>query len=221
MFLRNIKDIRISNNTISVTRKANLSLKELEDQIKKLEFQASKDFKSKVTENAKLPPFIQSFFYLFFSNLKIPTEKEFVDTYLKWAGIINGDKVIIENKTYPLAGIKARMNRTYPSIIRDLHFLYLLENSKLFDEVDYSMERDYLNGLDLKINYKKQTYYVSLLIDTNRANYFKKKKIERHDYSVINEIVFNVSFDSLSRIGNIYLLNQKHIKLLLERINQN
>ena len=92
MFLRKIKDIRISNNTISVIRDASVLIKELEDQISLLKYSPATGDKNKNTENAKIPPFIQVFYYLYFSNLKIPTEIEFFETYINWIGTGNKKK---------------------------------------------------------------------------------------------------------------------------------
>ncbi len=221
MFLRKIEDIRISNKRISVTREANISVAEIERQIEQIDYQPATGEKGDRSENVKVPPFIQVFYYLFFANLKIPTEGIFWSTYLKWVG---GDdekgEIIIEGKSYEAAGLKKRLNRTYPSLIRDLHFLYLLDSSQKFEYVDYSMLRDYYNGLDLKVTYNNKEAFISLFIDTSRARYFKEKKTRRHDYSMIHEIELNVAFRSLSKLGSIYVLNEQHIELLENLLNE-
>ena len=61
MFLRKIKDIRILNNQISVIRDANISIKDLEEQILKIKYSPAIGDKYSETENAKIPPFIQVF----------------------------------------------------------------------------------------------------------------------------------------------------------------
>ncbi len=86
MFLRKIEDIRISNKRISVTREANISVAEIERQIEQIDYQPATGEKGDRSENVKVPPFIQVFYYLFFANLKIPTEGIFWSTYLKWVG---------------------------------------------------------------------------------------------------------------------------------------
>jgi hypothetical protein len=215
MFLRKIKDIRISNKKISVIRDANISIEDLENQISLIEYSPANDGKKIEAENAKVPPFIQVFYFLFFSHLKIPSENDFWKTYLTWVGGENEyGEITIENEKYNSGGLKSRLNRTYPSLIRDLHFLYLVDASQKFEQVDYSMDRDYYNGLDLKVTHNKKEVYISLFIDTTRSRYFKQKKTKRHDYSIVHEIEFIVDFGSLSKIGSIYVLNQSHVKLL-------
>jgi hypothetical protein len=219
MFLRKIIDIKISNNEISVLRDAKISVEELETQIKNLPYSGESKAKSEDAEKAKLPAFIQVFYYLFFKKLSIPSEIDFYNTYLEWMGGIKNGKLIYENLELDPEGVENRIKRTYPSLIRDLHFLYLLETSRQFDYVEYSMQMDYFNGLDLKISYKTKEYFVSLFIDSTRGKYFKRIKKERHDYSQIVEIEFNLDFSSLKKVGNIYLLDKSHVELLIERIN--
>lgn len=221
MFLKKIHDIKISNNKVSVHREANVSIEKLEEQIKKLSYTGENKSKISNIENAKLPPFIQVFYYLFFRDLIIPKESEFLATYIEWLGGIKNGKLNYENIELDLDGVGYRLKRTYPSLIRDLHFLYLLEDSKKFENVEYSMQMDYYNGLDLRVVYLGIEYYVSLFIDSSRGTYFKRRKKRRHDYSGIIEIEFNLDFGGLDKIGNIYLLTKSHVDLLIERINSN
>lgn len=176
MFLRKILDVTIKNKQISVTRDANITVEFLEEQIKKLTYSGQNREKDLEVENSKFPPFIQSFYFLFFKNLQIPTEQEFCDTYVQWIGGINEGFVNYEKSRVSAEMLINRMKRTYPSLIRDLHFLYLLEESKLFEEVEYSMQMDYFNGLDLRVKYRGEVFFVSLFIDTSRGNYFKQRK---------------------------------------------
>lgn len=219
MFLRKINDIIISNNTITVIRNVEENIIELESQIKQLDYTGQGESIDEEIENSKIPPFIQVFYYLYFKNLKLPTEKEFYETYISWlGGLKNGVVIYLDLELNPI-GIRNRLKRTYPSLIRDIHFLYLLDQSKKFEKVEYSMAKDYYNGLDIKIVYKGRELFISLFIDTKRSRFYKKKKTDRHDYSQVEEIEFNASFSSLSKFGNIYLLNNNHILLLEEMIN--
>jgi len=221
MFLKKIIDVKISSGEISVIRNAKVSIQELENQIGKLAYSGESKSKIKEVENAKLPAFIQVFYYLFFKNLYIPSENDFFTTYVEWLGGIKNGKLVYGDLQLDPQGIENRIKRTYPSLIRDLHFLYLLEDSKIFDNVEYSMQMDYFNGLDLKLSYKGKEYFISLFIDSTRGTYFKKRKKQRHDYSEIVEIEFNLDFSGMSKIGNIYLLNNSHVELLIDRINSN
>jgi len=218
MFLKKIKDIRISNNRISIIRDAEISIADLELQISHLPYSGAGNSKDSLVENAKLPPFIQVFYYLFFQGLRVPTENQLFETYVQWLGGIHNDKIKFIDFEYDAVGIENRLKRTYPSLIRDVHFLYLLESSNRFENIEYSMEIDYNNGLDLKVKYEGKEVFVSIFIDTSRGTYYKHKKTTRHDYSIIDELEFNVDFNGLTKVGNIYLLNNSHVDLLEERI---
>ncbi|WP_373497539.1 hypothetical protein [Aquiflexum sp.] len=219
MFLRKILDVKIKNNQISVTRDANISVIDLENQIRSHPYTGQNLDKSEETEKSKVPPFIQVFYFLFFKNLTVPSEKEFCETYISWLGGAVDGKITYEGTELKADFLINRMKRTYPSLIRDLHFLYLIEEARVFDDVEYSMHMDYFKGLDLKVTNKGKIYFVSLFIDTPRGQYYKKRKMFRHDYSEIIEIELNVDFASLKKVGNIFLLKKEHVGLLVDRIN--
>lgn len=132
MFLRNIFDINISDNKISITRNIDLKVQDLESQIGKLRYERASNDKNNKVENAKLPPFVQVFYYLFFSTFKVPDIEIFWNTYVSWLeGVNTLGQIEINSVTYSSSDIKNRLNRTYPSLIRNLHFLYLIEDSKI------------------------------------------------------------------------------------------
>jgi hypothetical protein len=93
-----------------------------------------------------------------------------------------------------------------------------LEESGLFEEVEYSMSKDFYNGLDIRIRFRQKDFYVSLFIDSSRGIYYKTRKKTRHNYMEVNEIEFNVDFSTLQLFGDIYLLTPEHIKILIDRI---
>jgi hypothetical protein len=220
MFLRKIIDVKIKNNQISVTRDASITVDSIENQIKELTYSGQNKAKDPDIENSQFPPFIQSFYFLFFKSLRIPTEKEYCDTYVEWMGGSDAGYLTIQNTKINAEMLINRMKRTYPSLIRDLHFLYLLEDSKVFEEVEYSMQMDYFNGLDLKVVYMGVENYVSIFIDTTRGKFFKQRKKMRHDYTSIKEIEFSVAFSNLKKIGNINLLTKDHVFELEEKLKQ-
>ncbi|MDR7128276.1 hypothetical protein J2X69_000604 [Algoriphagus sp. 4150] len=200
---------------MSVIREPKIVVKELEDQIEKLTYSGEskpKDFK---VEHTKFPPFIQAFYYLFFASLKIPSETEFLQTYLNSFGKIEHNNFIFNGEVFELEGLKNRILRTYPSLIRDLHFVYLLIESARFDQVTYSMRTDYIDGLDIKISYLNVDYFISLFINTSRAQFYKREKENRHDYAGIKQVEFSVDRSSLKKCGQILLLTETHIDSLI------
>jgi hypothetical protein len=129
------------------------------------------------------------------------------------------DMIACNGISYDRNGIKNRLLRTYPSLIRDLHFFYLLKNSNKFESVSYSLDADYYNGTDLKIEYQLKSYFISVFISSKRSIDYKNKKKDRHDYSNIPEIALKPELASLKRVGEFNLLTMKHVEEVIDKIN--
>ncbi|MGB6034959.1 MAG: hypothetical protein WBG42_01740 [Cryomorphaceae bacterium] len=221
MFRKAITDIELKGDQISVSRSLDISLSEAEEQIAKLNYSGVGLSKDPKVEKAKLPPFALAFYYHLFSQRSIPTEKELFDRYISFSGKTEEGEVVIEDGRYSEEGLRARLLRTYPSLIRDFHFYLLLQESTRFDSVGYSLSKDYCDGLDLSVRLSDQTYHLSVFVQTRRAAEFKKKKYTRHDYSGLNEISIPLAFNSLKKLGSIYVCSQAHIQIVLDKIESN
>ncbi|MBW7674199.1 hypothetical protein [Chryseobacterium chendengshani] len=221
MFSKNILDIFLSDGTIGVNRDLDLNCEKIENLIKNFTYSGERRNINEIVENAKLPPAILAFYYYVFTKLTIPTEDEFLETYCTINQItISGNNICIVDESYNYEGVKARLLRTYPSLIRDIHFYYLIKESNLFEKVSYSLYKDYVAGIDLIILHNDREYCISVYIGTNRGKSFKNKKTKRHDYSNITEIELMVNFDTLNQVGNFYLLNKNHVENLITKLNQ-
>lgn len=221
MFRKAITDIELKGNQISVSRNLDISVIEAESQITKLNYSGVGLSKDPKVEKAKLPAFALAFYYHLFSQRSIPTEKEIFDRYISFSGVEEEeDQVIIEDEHYAKEGLRARLLRTYPSLIRDFHFYLLLQDSGHFESVGYSLSKDYYKGLDLSVEHAGVMYHLSVFIQTKRSIKFKEKKYSRHDYQGINEITIPLSFDSMKKLGSIYVCTNEHVKVVLEKIDQ-
>jgi hypothetical protein len=219
MFRKAITDIAIEGNEISVSRQLDLSVAEVEDQVAALTYGGVGLEKDLRVENAKLPPFALAFYYHLFSKRAIPTEGEFFHRYLSFsAQEVEETETVIEGEAYSTAGLKARLLRTYPSLIRDFHFYLLLNESKKFDRVTYSLSQDYYRGLDLCIYHSAKAFHLSLFIKTKRSGSFKKKKVFRHDYKDIKEIELELDFSELQRHGAISLCTKLHVDQVYQQV---
>lgn len=218
MFRKAITDIELEGDQISVSRSLDISLSQAEEQIAKLDYSGVGLSKDPNVEKAKLPPFALAFYYHLFSQRSIPTEKELFDRYISFSGELEESHVLIENKRYSMEGLRARLLRTYPSLIRDFHFYLMLQESKRFDSVGYSLNKDYYDGLDLSLSYSGQAFHLSVYLQTKRSAEFKKKKYTRHDYSGVKEITIPLAFSSLKQLGSIYLCTASHIQIVFDKI---
>lgn len=221
MFAKKINDIKIRSGHIICERFLNMNIIDLESYISKLQYTGVNKVKDVTVENYKFSPFIVSFYHFIYSYLRIPSESEFIENYYKLNSIdYTNDYVNIDNSTFSKSSLDARILRTYPSLIRDYHFVILLSEYKELN-VEYSLNDDYYNGLDIKINYNDINYYLSLYINTSRGASFKEQKYKRHNYNDINEIELNVEFNQLKKVGEFYLLTENDIKNVLNLIKFN
>lgn len=221
MLLKNIKDIELNNGLWIISRSITLDLNSLNEELEMMDYTGNGRIKDEAIENARLPPFAQVFYYKVFQLHRIPSEDVFIDEYLKWTNIqIQDHNLFTYNHVqYSLESLKGRILRTYPSLIRDLHFYYYLLESKKFDGVNYSLSKDYFDGIDITIDYNRTTYAISIFINTNRGKEFKKAKENRHDYRDVKEIILNVDFDHLYKIGHFFVLGEAQLNEIIKKID--
>ncbi|MES2652036.1 MAG: hypothetical protein V4663_09855 [Bacteroidota bacterium] len=220
MLLKSIKDIQIENGIWTITRSDILSLDIIYDNLLSFSYSGTNRIVDQKIENAIFPPFAQVFYSLIYQFKKLPSEDDFFSEYLKWLKVeLKNLHFVYKNEQYSIDGLKARIFRTYPSLIREIHFYYYLLNSKEFDNVNYSLSKDYFEGIDITIMYNKVKYSLSIHTATNRAKKYKITKNDRHNYNDVNEIVLSDEFHKLNKFGDFYLLGDFQLKELLENLN--
>lgn len=219
--MKDIIDLQIINNNFIQVKEIQFNIEDIEKCIAKIKYNGQGLIKDNKVEYAKLPS-IAKIFYMFIYNRIIPTpERLFMAYYNTYFSTIDCNKCncIINNEIYSIEGVKARVLRTYPSLLRDFHFFVLCYNSKYFDKVKYSFSDDVKKGIDLTVVYKNKEYGVSLFVETPRSKKYKKQKYKRHDYSFIKEICIPINpFDKNNYIGDFALYNKTHVQYLLYSI---
>lgn len=216
-------NIKMVNNQIVKVQEANFDLKKIEDRISVMSYKGNGLIKDLEVEHSRLPS-IAGIFYekIFLREIPSPDTlyNEYINKYFKIES--NGKcRLISDNKVYNEEGVKARVFRTYPSLLRDFHFYILCYDSKLFDKVEYSFLTDIKEGIDLMIEYKGVNFAISLFVDTKRSKEYKKKKYKRHDYSNFKEICIAINpFDRKNYIGDYALYRKHHIQEMLLEMNK-
>lgn len=126
---------------------------------------------------------------------------------------------------------KRRCQVTYPSLIRDMHFAYLLQDynhkTGTFDSVIYDPEKDVKEGADAIIKKDGKTYYVNLYVDTDKSHAFlEEKKDHRHPEHNFTEIHLPMSrHDSrnkkvdLADGSDIWLYTEEYIEEIVNSIS--
>lgn len=194
----------------------NISSKEIETQLLsfKLEFLQTRN--QIVEWEIRFPIFLNSFYKYIYNSKKIPSQIEFYEYYLsnnkQWF-----DKNSITNEL--MVGLKARIFRTYPSLVRDLHFAKLLSEKSSHYKIIYNTNLDVKEGIDLMIATKEKYFAVNLYTKTPRAFTGRIKKENRHTiYDNISYIELPVKFKGSTAIGDFYLYGEREIAELEKKI---
>lgn len=124
------------------------------------------------------------------------------------------------------AAWERRARVAYPSLVRDLHFFFLLSeyNNKhnVFDSVRYDPEMDIKHGADAIIEVEDETYYVNLYVDTAKSNKFiDKKKSHRHPANNAIELHLTVSREDArnKKVGDFWLYSEQHIEDMIAEMD--
>lgn len=215
-------DLKINKNCMVLVHKLPVTLNELERELKNIPYLGQRKIKDPFVENGKIPQINKVFYqYLFYFGL--PTPEELIQAYFK-KHKLHETKTHIkfkgDNRYYSKEGVVGRIYRTYPSLIRDLHFYLLCQESNRFDDVSYSLQDD-MNGIDLKITYKGQEFAVALFVSTQRSKMYKELKYNRHEELSIPEICIEMGLSKEKNFVGDYALYQKtHLNYLTAKMEE-
>jgi hypothetical protein len=160
--------------------------------------------------------FVDAFRYLVSKNNIVPSQDKFCSKYFE----LNSESlkpliISLEIKT----GLEARLRRTYPSLIRDLHFQALLEENGF--EVSYNRDVDVKAGIDHIVKYKGFVFQIHCYVGTNRGRFSRDIKNSRHVFSGTHlELILDLSNPSTKKVGDFFLYSKNEIDLLLSQMDQ-
>ena len=221
----NIIDIKFCNDEVYELKKVALTSEDVERQIGSINYNGIYEKYREVkdengVEKENIPYLCPIFYHYIFTNNTVPSPNELIDEYFKIYDNVftpREDTIWYRGKNYKRIAIEARLLRTYPSLIRDFHFYLLLKEAKAFTKVIYSCNED-IAGRDIKIVHNGQEYIVSLMVQTKRSLFFKKRKNEiRHQYGD-NEIQIKLDLKKAKTIGDFYVYDKSHIATLIRTI---
>lgn len=125
---------------------------------------------------------------------------------------------------------KRRCQVTYPSLVRDMHFVYLLndfnDRENIFDNIQYDPELDVKEGADAVIEKDNVIYYINLYVNTDKSKaYLDKKKSYRHPDHNCKEIHLPIDRNDkknknieLKDRSDLWLYSESHIEEIIEQI---
>lgn len=217
-----IINVEIYNDHIRQVKDLSLTVATLEEILKSYKYSGEGKKKEPAVENLRMPPMTLTFYSFLFDTGTIPTDMSLAEEYLNnsaFAYIPDGKvEVDYEGKRtiVTLEGLYGRILRTYPSIIRDLHFYLQLKESGLFEAVRYSVKADFEDKVDVKVQYQGAWYNIGLMLSSKRSLAFWEKKKSRH--KPIDTIDIGLNDCPKSRVGDYDLYTHHHIQRLLKKI---
>jgi hypothetical protein len=138
-----------------------LSSKQIEEQIKNYNISFLQIRVPEIEFGMKVPIFIYPFYSFLLREDRMPTQNEY---WLEYCSKNKQSLINLKLTTQQKLGLKARVFRTYPSLVRDIHFGALLRDCKEFDDVFYNETLDVKYGIDLVVS--KNNKYIGLNLFT-------------------------------------------------------
>ncbi len=190
---------------------------DIEAQIRVFNLSFDQTRNDRVEWKLKLPMFVPPFYDYIKSRGSIPSQDDY------WLFYVS------ENKDYLVSlnlsreekiGLRARVYRTYPSLVRDFHFgLYLKENN-FFCFVFYNEILDIEYGIDLVIENEERTLIgLNLFTQTQAAQYARKVKEFRPKKSVnFACLEIPIDFKGSKTCGDFFLYSDREITSIVEKI---
>ena len=195
-----------------------ITSKEIENEILSFKLTFLKTRNQKAEWEIRFPTFLNSFYKYIYNNKKLPSQEDFFNYYL-----LNNKKWFSENSFTKevMLGLKARIYRTYPSLIRDLHFSKLFSEKTNNYQIIYNTNLDVKEGIDLLVIVNKINIAINLYTKTKRALDSRNKKENRHNlYFNIKYIELPVEFNGSVKIGDFFLYGDREINELEAKIEK-
>lgn len=172
---------------------------------------------NKSAETFPAPSMSKTFYSFIFSLGKMPTQKEFCDYFLESNKKDIEDKIAkrysTSNKEDLLQGLFARAARTYPSLVRDLHFSMFLKNEGW--DVLWNPIVDVDMKTDMVVNQDGKLYGVAMYTDTKRGMSCRARKLGETDMpKEFTKIELPLKLDDGQIVGNFKLYGPKQAKQL-------
>ncbi len=218
-----ILNVEMYNDHIRQTKELKLSSAQLEEAVKYYEYKGEKRVVDEQVENMLLPPIALVFYAILHDDENVPSPDNLLKEYFKqpFFSFVSEDKVKVSygdcTALCDSESITARVLRTYPSLLRDLHFYLLANESNYFDAVRYSFKNDYEGKIDIQILHNNKWYNVGLLLNSRRSLFYKIKKQFRHKQT--NVLYVELDKNDCKMCGDYMLYTQQHIEKLLKMIH--
>lgn len=221
-----VLNVELSNKHMREVREFTLTVEKMEEIIFHYPYGGEGLIKDPVVENTQFPPIALTFYSFVYEYDTVPSPEALIELYLSQECFrivsdecyelnYGGTKITVSKE-----GLIARILRTYPSIVRDLHFYLMAVESQLFEAVWYSFEEDYRKGIDIKVKHNHKWYNIALMQNTRRSIFFRNKKKHRHNGKNSDAIIVELDQRKSQRCGDYNLYTPEHVKEVYRTITK-
>lgn len=170
--------------------------------------------KVSASEYSKLPPFAAAFWQYVVERGGLPTDQRLWEWYrARHEGEITALAASARRDADEfIEGVRGRFERTYASLIRDIHFHCLAAESPAVSQATYSLLDDVRSGVDARIVVSGRHVSVALLLASERGMQFFLEKAARHPCEPRADVVLLCGPGHLTA-GEYKLFSPKHLAL--------
>lgn len=170
----------------------------------------------KVERGIKFPQFVSAFYNFIYKEKRLPTQQNFCDFYFA----VNHSFFVAHNFSEAiLLGLRARIFRTYPSLVRDFHFNKILSELARDYKIIYNSILDIEHDIDTMLIKGDQYWAACLYTETKRANIAREWKEHRHErFLNVHYIELPVTLGEDNKHGQFFLYGEREMNLLLNKI---
>jgi hypothetical protein len=186
-----------------------LSSKQIEEQIKGYKLAFMQLRVPEIEHGIRVPIFVYPFYSFVLREDRVPTQDEYWRDYCsKNKEFLNKLKLTTQQKL----GLKARVFRTYPSLVRDIHMGATLREHKDFDDVFYNETLDVEYGVDLVVVKNNKSLGLNLFTNTKNSIEAREKKQYRPKKPIdLYCIELPIDFRGSKTCGDFFLYSDKEI----------
>ena len=191
---------------------------EIENQIREYPLSFSPKRDENVEWNMHFPMFLIPFYKFIYLHKHIPRQNEFWEYYLSENQAFFSPR-ILDNEL--MDGLKARAFRAYPSLVRDIHFLFYLKSKFHEATILYNTKLDIGEGIDLLVTHKDKYWGINLYADTQRAHKGREKKEFRHTkFDNVAYVELPVQLRDDQKSGQFFLYGARELNQIKSIVDQ-
>ena len=184
-----------------------LTSAEIQNTVSSFRLRFPQERNQEVEWRIQLPMFVDAFYDYIIKYQTIPDQETFFQHYLSF------NKAFFDKLNRPdlESGIKARAFRTYPSLVRDVHFnKFIEERLGNLCCVLYNTKLDIEEGIDLMIATNKNNNGICFFTKTRRGYVGRKAKENRHVlFDNVRYVEMPMEFQGSVKAGAFFLYGMK------------